>query len=229
MAGRSRWDVLACKCAKHRELILIELFPCAIDPRQFKMSVGFRAGVSREMFATARNSLVAHRVIERTGITDNLVDRFPITSPAQRIVRVIVKRNVEHGAKIEIEPENAQQTSGDIAVTANEIDVVLVAQLLGVRWLGADQTQARHASAFLVDGDDRLGFAQIAQIVDQLSQLRRALNVAPKKNESARLHAPKHFRARRVEFLPGNAAKYELAERIILVHYGRRLTTIGHE
>ena len=118
------------------------------------------------------------------------------------------------GTKIEIESENAQQPSGDVAVAPDQIDIILVAQLLRVRRLAADQAQPRNAAAFLIDGDDRFDFAEIAQIVDQLSQLRRAFDVAPEKNESARLNAPKHFRAGGIEFLAGNAAEDQLTERI---------------
>src|SRR5207247_3343895 len=97
-----------------------------------------------------------------------------------------------------------------------------VAQLLRVRRLAADQWQARHASAFLINGDNRLDRAEIAKVVDQLSQLRRAFDVAPEQNEAARLHAPKHFRAGGVEFFAGNAAEYQLTERTV-VHNLRNL------
>ncbi len=55
----------------------------------------------------------------------------------------------------------------------------------------------------------------------QLSQLRRGLDVAPEKNEAARLHAPKHFRAGGVELFAGNAAEDELTERIIHIEVER--------
>ena len=73
----------------------------------------------------------------------------------------------------------------------NEGNVVPVAQLLRVRRLVADQPQARNAAALLVDRDDRLDFAEIAQVIDQLPELRRALNVAPEENEPARLDPTK--------------------------------------
>jgi hypothetical protein len=42
----------------------------------------------------------------------------------------------------------------------------------------------------LVDGDDRFDFAEVPQIVDELPELRSALDVAAKKNERTRLHPP---------------------------------------
>ena len=76
--------------------------------------------------------------------------------------------------------------------------------------------QSRNAAAFLIDRDDRLDFAQVAQVVDQFPQLRGALDVAPEKNEAARLHAPKQFRGFRIQFLSRNSGKDQLTERIAL-------------
>ena len=68
---------------KNGELVLIQLFAGAIDPRQFKVRVRFRAGVTRKMFAAARDPLLAHRVVERAGIAHGLLDRFSVTTTAQ--------------------------------------------------------------------------------------------------------------------------------------------------
>jgi hypothetical protein len=72
-------------------------------------------------------------------------------------------------------------------VPPNECNIVPVAQLLRIRRLVPDQAQPRDAASFLIDRDDWLDFAEIAQIIDQLAELARALNVAAKKNESTRL------------------------------------------
>src|SRR5260370_3867401 len=134
------------------------------------------------MFATARDSLVAHRIVKRAGVAHDLLHRFSITPSAKRIVGIIVERNVKDRTKIEIESENAQQTRGDVTVTTDKADIVLVAQLLRIRWFAADQSQTRNAAAFLIDGDNWFDPAQIAEIADKLSQLRCGLNVAPEKN-----------------------------------------------
>src|SRR5439155_24929090 len=134
------------------------------------MGVRLRAGVTGKMFAAARDPLLAHRVVERAGIAHHLLDRFAVTTAAERIVGVIVERNVEDRAKIEIKSENAQQTSGDVTMPSDKIDIVLVAQLLRVRRLAADQSQARNAPAFLIDGNVRFRFAEVAQMVVQLAQ-----------------------------------------------------------
>ena len=63
------------------------------------MRIRFRAGVTGKMFAAARDPLVAHPVVERAGVAHDLLDRFPVTAPAQRIVGVVVERNVEHRDK----------------------------------------------------------------------------------------------------------------------------------
>src|SRR2546421_8069849 len=103
------------------------------------MRVRFRTGVTGKMFAATRDSLVAHRVVEHAGVANDLLDGFPITTTAQRIIGVVIEGDVEHRAEIEIESENAEQTSGDVAVPADKIDIVLVAQLLRVRRLAPDQ------------------------------------------------------------------------------------------
>src|SRR5262245_14069316 len=156
------------------------------------------------MFATARDPLPSHCFVERTRISYNLVHGFPITPAAQRILSVIIERNVEHGTKIEIEPKKAQQTCGDIAVSSDEIDIVLVAQLLRIRRFVSDQAQSRYASALLIDRDDWLDVAQVAQIVDELSQLRRAFEIAAKKNVCPRLHTLKQTGCFRIKFFSGN-------------------------
>src|SRR5204863_9912269 len=127
------------------------------------MRVRFRGRISGKMFAAARDPLLSHRVVERAGIACHLLDRLSVTTAAQRIVRAVVERNVEDRTKIQIESENAQQTSSDVPMPADKIDIVLVPQLLRVRRFASDQSQARYAPTLLIDGDDRLRFAQIAQ------------------------------------------------------------------
>ena len=99
-------------------------------------------------------------------------------------------------------------------MTPDQIDITFIAQLLRVWWLVADETQSRNAAALLIDGDDWLDLTQVAQIVDQFAQLRRALDVASEENEPAGLDAPKQFCASRVEIFAGNATDYQLAKRI---------------
>src|SRR5207249_6754946 len=101
-----------------------------------------------------------------------LLDIFSITPAVQRVFGVIIERNVEHRTKIDIEPEEAQQTTGDVAVAPDQIDIVLVAQLLRIRRFVSDASQSRDASALLIDRNNRLDLAQVAQIVDKLSELR---------------------------------------------------------
>src|SRR5205085_12197286 len=92
--------------------------------------------------------------------------------------------------------------------------VVLVTQLLRIRRLVADQSQTRNAAAFLIDGDDRLSVAQIAQVIDQLSQLRRAFDIAAEKNKPTGLNSSKERGRVRIEFFAGNTGEYQLTKRI---------------
>src|SRR6266853_1893087 len=166
------------------------------------------------MFPAACNPLPSHRFVKCGSIAHYLLDRFPIATAAQRIVGIVVEGNVEYGTQIQIESEEAQQTSGDIAVAPDQFDIVFVAQLLRVRRLVADQTQSRNAAAFLIDGDDRLDFAQIAQIVDELPELGGAFDISAEKNERARLHFTEKPGRRWLELFSGHTRDDQLTERI---------------
>ena len=166
------------------------------------------------MFAAAGDPLLAHSLIKRTGIAHNLLDVFSVASAAQGILSVLIELNVEHGTKIQIESEKAQQTSGDVAVAPDQIDIVLLAQLLRVRRFVSDAPQSRHAPAFLIDRNNWLDVAQVAQIVDELSELRRALEVASEENECSRLHASEQPGCFRIEFFSGNTRHYQLTNGI---------------
>ncbi len=96
----------------------------------------------------------------------------------------------------------------------HERDVVLLAELLRVGRFVPDQAQTRNAAAFLIDRDDRFDVAQVAQIVDQLPQLRRARDVAAKQNVAARLHAAEERGGCGIEFRAGHAGEEELSELI---------------
>src|SRR5712691_7358922 len=166
------------------------------------------------MFTAARNPLLAHGLVERAGIAYHLLDIFSVAPAVERILGVVLEGNVEHRTKIEIEPEKAQQTSGDVAVAPDQIDIVLIAQLLRVRRFVSDTPQSRDASAFLIDCNDGLDLAQVAQIVDELSELRRALEIASEENECPGLHAPKQPGCFRIEFFSGNTRHYQLTNGI---------------
>src|SRR5204863_4968145 len=117
------------------------------------------------MFATAGNARCAERLVKRTGVPYYLLHRFSVTATAQRIVSVVIKGDVEHGTKIEIKTEQSQQLAGDVAVLADECDVILVAQLLSIWRFVSNLSQARNSSALLIDGNDWLNDTQVAQIV----------------------------------------------------------------
>jgi hypothetical protein len=85
--------------------------------------------------------------------------------------------------------------------------------LLGVRRFVADQAEPGNAAPFLINRYDGIDVAQIAQVVDQLPELRSALDVAPEKDEPARLNPPKQCRRFRIQFVPGNTSENQLTER----------------
>src|SRR3954469_21904805 len=119
------------------------------------MRIHRRGGITREMLAAARYALGAQRVVERSSQPNDFGNITAIATAPQRIVSLVVERNVEHRTKIEIESKEAKQPAGDSPMPPNEIDVALFPQLLRVRRLLPDQTEPRHPPAFLVYRDDR--------------------------------------------------------------------------
>ena len=96
----------------------------------------------------------------------------------------------------------------------NELDVSLVSELLRVWRLLPDQTETRNAPAFLVDRNDRLDRAQVAQIVDELSELRCVREIASEENVCPRLDASKQTSCFRIKFFSGNTGHYQLTNGI---------------
>ena len=90
-------------------------------------------------------------------------------------------------------------------MATNEVEIAAVTELLGIRWLVADQLQAGNAATFLIDRDDRFRLAEIAKIVDELAELRGGLNVAPEENEAARLDLAEEAGGFGIEFGAGDA------------------------
>ncbi len=92
----------------------------------------------------------------------------------------------------------------------NEFEIAFVAELLGVRRLLADEAETGDAAAFLVDRDDGLDRAQVAQVVDQLPQLRGALDVAAEEDEPARLHLAEEGGGGGIEFFSRDTGEDQL-------------------
>src|SRR5438105_7821212 len=97
------------KSAEDCELLAIQLVASPIDFRQTVMSIDHRSGVAGEMFSAAGDARRTQCIIKRSRVPDYLLHRFSVTAATQRIVRVVVKRNIEHRAEIEIETEQSQQ------------------------------------------------------------------------------------------------------------------------
>src|SRR6266699_2547248 len=120
--------IAARKSTEDCEFFAIQLFPSAIDFRQTVMGIDDGRRIAGEMFPAAGYPRSTQRAVERSRVPDYLLHRFSVTATTQGIVRVVIKRNIEHGTEIEIETEQSQQASGDVAVFANQLDVSLVAQ-----------------------------------------------------------------------------------------------------
>src|SRR5437762_888105 len=102
---------------------------------------------------------------------------------------------------------------GDAPVVADEREVALVAEVVRIRRLVADELQPRDAPAFLINGDDRLRRAHVAKVVAEFAELRGGLDVSPEDDECAGLDAAESDGGLRVEHGTGHAGHEELAER----------------
>lgn len=200
--------------SKHGQLFPVQFRPRPLNLRQVVMRIHGGGRVARKMFSAAQYPLPPHAIVERARQANHLLNVFSVAASAQRIVRVVIEGNVENRAEIEVESKQPEKPPRDIAVAMDQRSIATIAQLLGVRRLVPDQTEARNAAALLVDRDDRLGLAEIAQIVDQFPQLRRALDVPAKQNEAARLDPAKKLGTLRIELVSGNAGQNKLSKRI---------------
>jgi len=153
------------------------------------MGIQSGACVAGEVFAAAHHAGRAQAAIEGAGKRDDLCGTASIASAAERVVGLVVEGNVEHRAQIEIESEESEQASGDEAVLRNEGRIALVPELLCVGRFVSDEPEPRNAPPFLVDRDDWLDRAGIAQIVDQFSELGGRFDIAAEQNKSPGLES----------------------------------------
>src|SRR5437868_2524992 len=154
------------------------------------MGIDGGGGIARKVFAAAGDTGSAEGVVKRFSVFDDFLRCPSVTTAAQRIIRFIIKGNIEHGTEIEVESEQAKQAAGNIAVAANQLNITLVAQLLRIGRLVPDQTQPRYAAALSINGNNWLDFADITEVINQLPQLHRCLDVSSEQDESAGLHPP---------------------------------------
>src|SRR5436305_13893866 len=98
------------------------------------------------MFAAACDPLSSQRAIERTSVANDLFDCFPVTPAAQGIVCVVIERNVQDGAQVYIETEEAEQSPRDVSMKQHEIYDTLIAELMRIRRFIASQSNTRNVT-----------------------------------------------------------------------------------
>ena len=174
------------------------------------VSIHGRGRITREMLTAAGDSFRAHRFVERARQFHDLAYVAPVATTSERVIGFVVEGNVEDRAKIEVKAKEPERPPGNFAVPPVVLYVALIALLLCTRRLLPDQAQTRDATAFLIDRDDRLDRAQVAQVVDQLAQLHRASDVASEEDKAARLHLAKKRGGCEVEFLARNTGEDQL-------------------
>jgi hypothetical protein len=133
-----------------------------------------------EMLPASENACGKQSIMKGSGKLNHLRHGSSPATAAQRIVRLIVKRDVQDRAKIEIESKQPEQIAGKFPVGSNEILVGFLPKLLRVGWFIADYLQARNAAAFLINGNNWLDGTEVAQIVHQLSELTRGADISTK-------------------------------------------------
>src|SRR5260370_5299942 len=88
------------KFSKNRELSAVQFFPASIDARKVVMRVELGGSVTGKMLSTGEDACFQESVIERARELNHLLRRGPITSATQRIVCIILKRNVQDRAEV---------------------------------------------------------------------------------------------------------------------------------
>src|SRR5271165_7422474 len=92
----------------------------------------------------------------------------------------------------------------------NQSRVSVYSELLRIGRFTPYQLKARDSSAFLVDRDDRFDLRKIAQVIDQLTELKRGLDVAPEQNVTTRLRSLEKLGRLRIQFISRDTDKQKL-------------------
>lgn len=139
------------------------------DNGQEFMGIALGGAVAREVFGAGEDALGAHGAIEHAGIVDDLLGVFAPAAAFEGVVGGIVVGDVEDGAEVEIEAEEAEDLAGEFAVLFDEVGVAFVAKGLGIGRFLADEAEAGDAAALLVNGDERLDVGKVAEVVDEFA------------------------------------------------------------
>ncbi len=97
-------------------------------------------------------------------------------------------------------------------MAADQVEVVFLAELLGVGRFVADEFEAADASPFLVNGDDGFVVAEVAQIVDEFAELFGRRDISAEEDVAAGLGGAEEGGGGGVEFHSRNAEEKELTE-----------------
>lgn len=163
------------------------------------------------MLATTEDAGGTKPVIKGTRLGNDLGDGTPIAAAFQGIISFVIKGDIEDGAEIEIEAKEPEKPACDIAMPPDQVEIVTVTELLRIGRLVPDELETGDAATLLINGDDGFHITKVAQVVDQLAELRGRLDIASKENESAGLEVAIKTGSRGIEFIAGNADEQQLA------------------
>lgn len=160
----------------------------------------------------------AHGTIEHAGVVDDLLRVFSPAASFQRVVGGVVVGDIEDGAEVEVETEEAEDLAGEFPVLFDKVGVALVTQRLGVWRFLANETEAGNAATFLVNGDEGFDFRQVTKVVNEFTELFRRNDVPTEEDEAAGLEFLEASGRFRVEFWARDASEEELTEMIGVGH-----------
>ena len=215
MAGHHGIDLVG-EVAEDGEFVLFHELGAAADGGEFVVGVESGGGVAGEVLAATEDAGAAEGVVEGSGELDDLGDVGAVAAAFDGVVGFVVEGDVEDGAQVEVEPEEAEEVAGESAVPGDEVDVAFLAKLLGVGGFVPDFAEAGDAAAFLVDGDDGFDVGDGAEVVEESAKLSRTLDVAGENDEAAGLDSLEEGGGVGVESFAGNADEKSLANHLIL-------------
>lgn len=198
------------KGAEDGEFAGVEVCAGAGEAGEFFVWVESGVGVAREMFSTTEDASAAEGGVEEACFGNNFLDGFAVAATLERVVGEIIEADVENRAEVEVEAEEAEEFGGEFPVPGDESGVVVVAELAGIRGFFADESEAADATAFLVDREDGFVFGEVAQVVEELTELGGGLDVASEDNEAARLQRAVEIRSGRIKGGARDADEEEL-------------------
>src|ERR1700722_4194465 len=124
---------------KDRKFCSVQFVSASIDARQLMMGIQRRGGVTGKVLSAGLDPGFQQGLVECAGEIDDLLHRTPITSTTKGVIGLVIKRNIQDRAEIQVEPEKTEQFSCQPSMFPNQTGIAFFSELLCVGRFVADQ------------------------------------------------------------------------------------------